>query len=115
MAGTGGCADLRDHGVAHGRCWRRRPGYALLGRARCVVAERNGSDVSTDERLPFGGLVEADLQPGTRRSSVREAGSGLVATAPAVATMEKIDARGRCRSPRDAHRGARRRGVRFPD
>ncbi len=46
--------------VAHGR---RPGGHPLLGRARCVAAERNDRDVPADERLPFGALAEVDLPP----------------------------------------------------
>ena len=60
-----GRADLRNHGAAYGCSWWRPVGYALLGRARCVIAERNGPDVLADECLPFGALAEADLQPTT--------------------------------------------------
>ena len=41
----------------------------LCSRAR-VTAERNGPDVLADERLPFGALAEADLQPAKRRLPV---------------------------------------------
>ena len=51
--------------TAYGCSWWRPVGYALLGRARCVIAERNGPDVLADECLPFGALAEADLQPTT--------------------------------------------------
>src|SRR5205814_6457501 len=57
-----GRADLRNHGAAYGSRWRPA-GYALRWRAGCVTAERNGPDVLTDERLPFGALAEADFQP----------------------------------------------------
>jgi hypothetical protein len=60
-----GCADLRDHGAAHGCSWRRA-GYALLGRAWCVTAERNGPNVRADERIPFDALAETDLPPTKR-------------------------------------------------
>src|SRR6266851_2859095 len=65
-----GRTDLRNHGAAYGCSWWRPAGYALLGRARCVTAERNGLDVLADERLPFGALAEADLQPTKRRPPV---------------------------------------------
>jgi hypothetical protein len=29
----------------------------------CITAERNGSDVLADERLPFGALAEAAMPP----------------------------------------------------
>src|ERR1700730_14745133 len=61
-----GRADLRNHGAAYGCSWWRPAGYALLGRARCVTAERNGPDVLADECLPFGAWAEADLQPTKR-------------------------------------------------
>ena len=37
-------------------------GYALLGRAGCFTAERNGPDVFAHERLRFRALAEAGLQ-----------------------------------------------------
>jgi hypothetical protein len=37
--------------------------YAVLGRAGCLTAERNGPDVFADERFPFGALAKAALQP----------------------------------------------------
>jgi len=46
------------------------PDVALLDRARRVTAERNGPDVLADERLPFGALAEADLNPTKRRPPV---------------------------------------------
>ena len=58
-----GYADLRNHGATDGCSWWRPAGYALLGRARCVTAERNDPDVRADECLPFRALAEADLQP----------------------------------------------------
>jgi hypothetical protein len=65
MAMSRGYADLRNHGADDG-CSRRGPdGYALLGRA-WVSADRNGPDVHADERLPFGALAEAGLQPTKR-------------------------------------------------
>src|ERR1700736_4771733 len=67
MAMARGRADLRDHGAAYVCSWWRPAGYVLLGRARCVTAERNGPDVLADERLPFGALVKADPRP-TKRS-----------------------------------------------
>jgi hypothetical protein len=51
------------HGAAHCSRWRRA-GYAVLGRASCVTAERDGPDVRADERVSFGALAEADLHPG---------------------------------------------------
>src|ERR1700732_1331947 len=65
-----GRADLRNHGAGYGGSWWRPDGYALLGRARCVAAERNGPDVLADECLPFGALAEADLQPTNRCAPV---------------------------------------------
>jgi len=35
----------------------------MFGRAGCLVAEGNGPDVFADERVPFGALAEAGLQP----------------------------------------------------
>src|SRR5437868_14138499 len=61
-----GRAEFRHHGAADGRAWRRCARHALLGRARCVTAERNGPEVFADERLPFGALAEAGLQPRKR-------------------------------------------------
>src|SRR5215211_4486762 len=67
-----GRADLCRHGAAYG-CSRWRPaGHALLGRARCLAAERNGPDVLADERLPFGALAEAHLQPTKRCRPLRQ-------------------------------------------
>src|SRR5260370_5107910 len=66
MAMPRGRADLRHHGAADGCSWWRPAGYALLGRATCVTAERNGPDVLADERLPFGALAEDDF-PQTKR------------------------------------------------
>src|ERR1700732_4410960 len=65
-----GRADLRNHGAAYGCSWWRPAGYALLGRATCVTARRNGPDVLADECLPFGALAEADLRPTKRRPPV---------------------------------------------
>src|ERR1700746_1349119 len=65
-----GRADLRNHGTTYGRSWRWAAGYALLGHATCITAEWNGLDVHADERLPFGALAEADLQPANRCSPV---------------------------------------------
>src|ERR1700731_4977599 len=70
LAKPRGRADLRHHGAADGCSWWRPAGYALLGRATCVTARRNGPDVRADERLPFGALAEADLQPTKRRPPV---------------------------------------------
>ena len=42
----------------------------VLRCASCVTARRNGLDVHADERLPFGALAEADLQPANRCSPV---------------------------------------------
>jgi hypothetical protein len=64
-------ADLRNHGAAYGCSSCRPAGYALLGRARCVTADRNGPDVLAHECLPFGALAEADLQPAKRCPPVR--------------------------------------------
>src|SRR5260370_28733388 len=58
-----GRADLRRHGVAHGRSRWRLAGYALLGRAGCVTADRNDPDVRAHEGLPCGPLAEANLHP----------------------------------------------------
>src|SRR3979411_2489028 len=66
---SGGRADLRNDGAADGCCWRRRCGYALLGRARCVSVERNGPDVLADEYLPFDALVEAGLADASSRKA----------------------------------------------
>jgi hypothetical protein len=65
-----GRADLRNHGGAYSGRRRRHAGYALRGRACCVSAERNGPDVRSDERLPFGALAEADLPTTSRRPAV---------------------------------------------
>jgi hypothetical protein len=53
-------ADIRDHGFVE-RIFRRPPGHALSGDARLIADERNDSDVSVDERVPFIALAEADL------------------------------------------------------
>src|SRR5258706_11260372 len=55
-------ADLGDDGAADGGSWWRTGGCVVFSR-RCVAARRNGPDVPADERLPFGALAEADLQP----------------------------------------------------
>src|SRR5260221_6777438 len=65
-----GRPDLRNHGAAYGRSWWRPAGYALLGHARRVTAQRDGPDVPADERLPFGTLAEADLAPAKRSPPV---------------------------------------------
>src|ERR1700682_3911240 len=70
MAMSRGYADLRNHGADDGCSWWRPAGYALLGRARCVTAQRNGPDVLADECLPFGALAEADLRQTKRRPPV---------------------------------------------
>jgi hypothetical protein len=54
--------DLRRH-AASDLGVRRGRGHDVLGRARCVTAERNGPNVRADERIPFGALVETDLLP----------------------------------------------------
>jgi hypothetical protein len=54
-------ADLRRHG-APDLCVRRRRGHDVLGRAWCVAAERNGPDVSSDERLPLSAVAETALR-----------------------------------------------------
>src|SRR4030088_3586666 len=66
---SGGRADLRNDGAADGCCWRRRCGYALPGRARCVSVERNGPDVLADEYLPFDALAEAGLADASSRKA----------------------------------------------
>src|SRR5258707_2104401 len=55
-------ADLGDDGAAEGGSWWRTGGWVVFS-GRCVAAERDGPDVPADERLPFGALAEADLQP----------------------------------------------------
>src|SRR5262245_15174522 len=56
---------VRSCGRAHLRCHgttdlfvRRRRGHDVLGRAWCVAPERNGPDVSSDERLPLSAVAE---------------------------------------------------------
>src|ERR1700730_3726577 len=66
FAVAGGRADLRDDGAADGGTWWRTGGCVVFSRGR-VAAERDGPDVPADERLPFGALAEADLQPAKRR------------------------------------------------
>ena len=66
LADPCGRPDLRDDGADHRRS-RRRRGAALLCDARGLAAQRNGPDVSHDERLPFGAVAETDRQPATRR------------------------------------------------
>src|ERR1700733_4174357 len=61
-----GRAGLRHHGAADGRSRWRPAGYALLGCAGCVTAQRHGPDVRADECLPFGALAGADLWPTKR-------------------------------------------------
>src|SRR6266550_5744114 len=72
-----GRADLRNHGAAHSGSWRLG-GHALPGRA-CFSAGWNGPDVLADERLPFGALAEADLQPTARRAHTLDAFKAFVA------------------------------------
>ena len=62
-------ADFRHHGAADGCSRRRLAGHGVFGRS-CLAARRNGPDVPADERLPFGALAEADLEPTKRRSPV---------------------------------------------
>src|SRR5262249_10553918 len=62
-----GCADLRVDGTADRRlCWWRA-GPALLERAWCVTAERNGEHVLADEHLSCSAMAEADLPLAKRR------------------------------------------------
>src|SRR4051812_17347156 len=57
-----GRADLCGHGAAGG-CSRGPHGHALLRRATCVPAWRNGADVLADERVPCSALAEMDFEP----------------------------------------------------
>jgi len=110
--------DLRDHGAAYGCSWRRPDGYALLSR---VTAERNGPDVPADERLPFGALAEADLQPTKRRRTflAREHSQGVTSSAawrssqrrPAAALRQRLKANGG-KTRRAWFRRSRKRGPR---
>src|ERR1700730_12748856 len=66
MAMSRSHADLCNHGATYECFWRQPAGFALLGSAAYLAAKRNGPDVLADERLPFGALAEADLQPTKR-------------------------------------------------
>ena len=68
----------------------------------CVTAERNGSDVPADERLPHGALAEADLQSAkrslpvlirTRTTRIYCAAAAL--PSPAAARMRAVPSRSR--------------------
>src|SRR5262245_41041734 len=68
MASSRGYADLRGHGVADKHSRRGLDGVALFGWP-WISAGRNDVHVLADERLPFGAVAEADLQP-TDRANV---------------------------------------------
>src|SRR5882724_1240586 len=52
-------ADLCRHGAAHG-CFRQPAADALFGSDGRIASQRDGSDVSADERVSFRPLAEAD-------------------------------------------------------
>src|SRR5262249_48965731 len=72
---AGGHADFRDYGAADRPPWRQHAGYALFARARWITADRNGSDVRVDERLPPGALAEAAVSLTMWRSKRTLSGS----------------------------------------
>jgi hypothetical protein len=77
-------AGVRNHGPDDEYPRWGTDGYARLGRA-WVSADRNGTDVRADGRLPLGAMADADLQaakrgPSETRNTCRDHGSWLRVT-----------------------------------